>query len=394
MANQSVQIKLLGGFEVIVSGKVMLPRLQQSKKTRQLLEYLILKQGKSATHEELLANIWIDRNSINPATALRTLLHRYRCMVDESGITALENSVITSRGGYCWNTNLSCEIDVLEMERLTKEADWTKDTAKKQDLLSRAVDMYTGPLLPASEGENWVVGKAAYYRDIYLGSLYNLVDMLKAQQDYSRIVQICRKALDVEPLDERINAELMVALSQTGRGEDAFLQYQHHGVIGRERQGESARTEYERLMRAGERTETDIDKIQQYLLSGQRLSGAYVCDYAVFAEIFELQRRLLQRYNTTMFMVLLSLSDNESKSALSLESTMNKLNAIVRANTRNGDTICRYSSTQYILLMPATTYDTAGMAMERIKQLFYEQCMDTAITLSYKLRPLDISKEY
>lgn len=80
-----VQINLFGGLEVLADGKPVLEQLRQSRKTDLFLEYLILRRGRPVPHEELLGALWSDRESRNPATALRTLLHRYRRIVQTEG---------------------------------------------------------------------------------------------------------------------------------------------------------------------------------------------------------------------------------------------------------------------------------------------------------------------
>ena len=86
MSQTKIKIKMFGNFEIIVNGNVVLSQLRQAKKTCQFLEYLILKKDRAVPHEELLEMLWSDKENRNPATALRTLLHRYRSLVDESGL--------------------------------------------------------------------------------------------------------------------------------------------------------------------------------------------------------------------------------------------------------------------------------------------------------------------
>ena len=204
MEKHAVHINMLGTFEILVNGMTVLPKLQQSKKTRQLLEYLILKQGKNATHQELLENLWADQRSSNPATALRTLLHRYRSMVDEQNIPELSSSVITYRGGYSWNQNLDCTVDAFRMEQLISHAS-SAPQSKKESLLRQALDIYKGPLLPDSADEPWVVTRAAYFHDLYIGALFDYINRLKKRNAHAEIIKTCRKALAVEPLEERIS---------------------------------------------------------------------------------------------------------------------------------------------------------------------------------------------
>ena len=112
-----IQINLFGGLEVLADGKPVLQQLRQSRKTDLFLEYLILRRGRPVPHEELLGALWSDRESRNPATALRTLLHRYRRIVQTEGLDPLEHSVLTMRGYYQWNAEMErCTVDVYVFE--------------------------------------------------------------------------------------------------------------------------------------------------------------------------------------------------------------------------------------------------------------------------------------
>ena len=87
--NMQVRINLFGGLKFYADGKQVLGQLRKSRKTDLFLEYLILQRGRPVPHAELLSALWSDRESGNPATALRTLLHRYRKQIEQEDIYVL-----------------------------------------------------------------------------------------------------------------------------------------------------------------------------------------------------------------------------------------------------------------------------------------------------------------
>ena len=226
MGSARIKIKMFGNFEIVVNGNVVLGQLRQAKKTCLFLEYLILKKDRPVTHEELLDMLWSEKDSANPATALRTLLHRYRSLVEQSGIEELRDSILTTRGSYQWNPNLDCEVDVFEFERLCFEAQ-QPDVSNRERIEKylQVINLYTGPLLSNSADEIWVVPKSVYYHDMYLESIFALIDLLKQEEEHNIIVQVCRKAMDVDLFDERLHLELMMALVKTGKKREALSQY-------------------------------------------------------------------------------------------------------------------------------------------------------------------------
>jgi DNA-binding SARP family transcriptional activator len=399
MPEAKIKIKMFGSFEMVVRGNVVLSQLRQAKKTCQLLEYLILKKDRPVPHEELLEMLWSDKENRNPATALRTLLHRYRALVGQSGLPELSNSILTVRGAYQWNPDLDCEIDVFEFERLCQEA--RSPGMAKRDSIERYMQMlalYTGPLLTNSAEEMWVVPKSVYYHDLFLESVFAMLDLLKAEEEYDTVVQVCRKAMDVDMFDERLHLELMMALVKTGKKREALSQYYfatdlQYKQLGIQPSGE-IRAVYKLIVQADQEMEADIEKVQGMLEEDSDSYGAFVCQYEIFKEIYQLQRRMLERYNGTMFLALLTVSNTSEErfDNLVLDNIMKRLLNVAQTNLRRGDTISRYSAMQYVVLLPSVTYETGRVVMDRIKKEFYNEYVKSSVVLTYKLRPLYINK--
>jgi len=399
MANTKIKIKMFGNFEILVNGNVVLTQLRQAKKTSQFLEYLILKKDRAVPHEELLEMLWSDKENRNPATALRTLLHRYRSLVEQSGLPELEDSILTARGAYQWNSNLDCEIDVFEFERLCQEA--RTPGMSNRECIERYLQMlqiYTGPLLTNSAEEMWVVPKSVYYHDLFLESVFTLLDLLKVEEEYDVIVQVCRKAMDVDMFDERLHLELMMALVKTGKKREALSQYYfatdlHYKQLGIQPSGE-IRAVYKLIVQADQEMEADIEKVQNMLEEDKDGHGAFVCEYEIFKEIYQLQRRMLERYNGTMFLALLTISNTYEQrfDNLVLDNIMKQLLHVSQTNLRRGDTISRYSVMQYVILLPSVTYEMGRLVLDRIKKAFYNEYVKSSVVLTYKLRPLCINK--
>ncbi len=397
MEKKKVNISMLGKFEITVGGEVVLYQLKQSRKTRLFLEYLILKNGREATQSELLDVLWAENESANPSTALRTLLHRYRSLVEQSGIDELKDSIITNRRAYQWNPDLECVVDVFELERLCNEA--RRGTLSDRERIERymqVVDLYAGPLLPSSSDEMWVVPKSVYYHDMYLSAVFALIDLLKADEGYDQIVRVSRRALEIDIYDERLNLELMMALVKTGKNREALSQYQFTSDLHYKQLGiqppEEIRALYKTIIKNDQEMEADIDDIQVGIENEDETKGAFVCEYEIFKDIYQLQRRMIERYNSTMFIALLTISNTYDVpfDPLVLDSIMKKLLDITRLSLRRGDTISRYSSMQYVILLPSINYETGKMVMERVKRVFYNSYVKSSVMLTYKLKPLNV----
>jgi len=399
MGNAKIKIKMFGNFEILVNGHVVLTQLRQSKKTCLFLEYLIMKENNAATHSELLDALWGDKESGNPATALRTLLHRYRSLVEQSGIPELADSIITSRGSYQWNPALDCEVDVFEFKRLCQEARQT--TIPTRDRIERylkLLSLYTGPLLSNTADELWVVPKSVFYHDLFLESIFSLIDLLKLEEEYDMIVQVCRRVMDVDMFDERLHLELMMGLVKAGKKREALSQYYfatdlHYKQLGVQPSDE-IRAVYKLIVQADQEMEVDIEKVQAMLEEDEEDYGAFVCEYEIFKEIYQLQRRMVERYNSTMYLALLTISNTYELNfdSMVLENVMKHLLEVACKNLRRGDTISRYSAMQYVVLLPAVSDESGKKVVERVKNQFYAMQVKSSVMLTCKLRPLCVNK--
>lgn len=400
MSNATIKIQLLEKFEILINGQVALEKIYNSKKTRDFLAYLILRKDKAVPHSELFETLWLEDENANPENALRTLLYRFRNFLDKNNIPELKESIITNRGTYQWNPELDCEIDVFKFEQLYKEAhsDLLPDHERIK-LYKQAMNIYSGDLLPVSAGESWVIPKSVYYHDLFLKNAFELIDLLKLENQHQEIVQVCKTALDIDLFEDRLHMELIQALMQTGKNRAALTQYQATSDLYYKQLGiapsENIRSLYKNIIRIGQDMEVDIQRIQRNIDEEDESHGAFVCEYEIFKSIYHLQNRLLERSGGAFFIALLTLNStyNEVFEPLVLDYIMKQLLIIAQKNLRRGDTIARYSSMQYIIMLPMVNYETGKMAMERVKKAFYKENIKSTVMLNYKLRPLGQIKD-
>ena len=140
--SEKVRITLFNGFGIYMDDKPILDSLSNTRKTKLFLCYLLLNKDKPISHRELFELLWSGEDYANPGTALRTLLYRYRALVEASSIDALENSIISRRGAYQWNPDLDVSIDIYEFEDAVEQANAIEDddeTRKKQLMHARVV---------------------------------------------------------------------------------------------------------------------------------------------------------------------------------------------------------------------------------------------------------------
>lgn len=395
MNNSAIKIRMFGKFEIKVNEESVLEASLNSKKTSNLLAYLILNCHKQVSHTELFDLLWPNEESDNPGTALRTLLYRFRNNVEKSNISELENAIITYRGTYQWNLGIDCSIDVFDFSKLCEEASNIKLSVENRiKLYNEAIYLYTGNLLPNVSEEYWVVPKSVYYHDLYIKVVLDLIGLLKGLNRSEEIVDVCRSAMNFDLFDERIHLELILALSALGKNREALAQYNYTTDLYYKQLGikpsEDICALYKKIINTEHKMEDDLEEIQNKIEGTDRHEGAFVCEYEIFKDIYQLQKRLIERNGGTFFIGLITINSTSSDNinASELDNVMEKILQISKQSLRKGDTIARFSKLQYVILLPCVSYEGGKKVMERIKRNYYTKYNDASTMLIYKIRPL------
>jgi len=223
------------------------------------------------------------------------------------------------------------------------------------------------------------------------------VKILRQKKQHDSIIRVCRQALDVDNFSEQLHMYLMAALIETKRNNEALVQYKYATHLQYRYLGvqpsEAMQEFYKQIVNAGRTLEFNLEAIQSELMESENQTGAFVCEYEVFKEIFNLQIRNLERLKTTMFLALIMISDMNGQALDSMRqaNVMNGLMEILRRNLRKGDAITHFSPTMLALLLPTVDYKTARLVLERVKKLFYSNYPNSEMRFDYRVGPLKSS---
>lgn len=391
---ERITIHMLGRFEVIVGEQRIDQRLRKSTKGWTLVKYLLLHMGEEVPFYELYEVLWPNEESTNPENALKTLISRMRAFLSKCS-PELGDCIVTNHGAYGWNSEIDCQVDIVEFEGLCRQTEHVEALdAQSREWFDQMLALYVGDLLPGPAQEAWAVSRAVTLHNLYIRSVHRYLDLLKAGTEYADIVRVCRKALEIDPFDERLHIDLMDALVHTKRNNEAMLQYKHAANLHLRYLGlqppEGIQEFYKHITSAGQMLDQNLEDIRTELNEDDSGRGAFVCEYSVFKEIYHLQMRNLERLGATMFVALLMVScaDGATLPPIKLEEVIGDLLRVMAASLRRGDTVARYNATQYALLLPNVNYDTGRMVMERIKAAFYKTYPDSTIVCTYRLGPV------
>ena len=390
----TIRIQMMDHFLLYIDEKKTDQLAAKSKKGAALLQYLILNEGAPVPNQTLLNALWDEEKSTNPENALKTLVSRLRVLLNQID-PRLGACIVSDRGAYHWECIDGMVIDLYEIDRLfTRLDEETFSDEEKERIFQQLIELYVGDLLQHSEQNEWALGKATLMHNKYIEAVYAYIELLKRQGRNPDIVSVCRRALDIDSFDDRLHMELMTALVHINRTGEALAQYKHVVQLNYRYLGvkpsENLQEFYKQIVSAGKTLDFNLEAIRSELRESGERRGAFVCEYAVFKEIFNLQMRNLERLGATMFLAIIMISpyNEEDMDSMRQDNIMSGLLEILRKNLRKGDTITRFAPNIFALLLPTVNYSTGGIVLERIKGAFYRNYPNSNIAFNYRVGPL------
>lgn len=394
----SIYVTMLGRFDILVDGSSALSCLNNSAKSILLLKYFLFNRGKPMAVTDLIGIFWSEPDkSTNPENALKTMISRIRSSLAKAS-PSLKNCILSEKKSYMWNPAFECTVDAFLFEDLYKELQEESEFyGNVRDKYIRALDLYGGDLSYSSIDEDWIASRSMYLHHLYLRIVYRFIELLKAESDYEMIIHVCRIALDIDTFDERLNLELMNALKQGGQNSAALMQYRHitsayYKYLGID-PSEKLLSFYRSLIKTDLTHEADINSIRQELMLSDESqdSGAFVCDYSIFRDIYQLQMRNMERQKDKMFLALASVIQTlgDPLSPLVMDGIMRGLLDILKRCLRKGDTIARYSPSQYAILLPMINHSSRQVVFGRIKKLFFKKFSGGNVTISLQFGAIE-----
>ncbi len=391
-----LQLKLLGSFRIEADGEENFGELlERSPRGLLLLQYLLVSHGQRVSAETLTKVMWPKQDSAHPESALKTLISRLRTMMKQIS-PALEACLLTTRGGYRWETQPGVTVDLEEFEQLAHRLSGHMDEREETwASFQRMLELYTGPLLSDQEVQPWLLERRDELYQSYLAVLDEAMTLLESKGRYDTALSICREAMDAAPGSGALHLRLLRQLTHAGRDSEAVKQLQLSTAIVRSQpQLENANTlldtYYRQLMQVNRDIHQSVHALRRDLLDSGANTGALICDQAVFRTIFEIERRSMERTGT-MFLLGIAMLTGLEESPLQLDTTMQGLMNLLVQKLRRGDTITRLNATQLGLLLTNANDSAASTIIERLKRCFYERFPAVDCTLSIAIIPLNIA---
>lgn len=218
-----IHLRLLGDLQ-IVSGQE-LPLAVSARKCKALLAVLARPPGQRHTREKLATLLWPDAADGQARANLRQALRSLRKLLPEPGVVSEGDVVFLDATGMT--------VDVVLFDRLVEEG--------TPAALAEAVALYRGEFLEGlvlreEAFLEWVDAERAELRERAGAAMSALLDHYAETARNDQAVQIARRLLTLDPLQEEIQRRLIQLYAQQGRRSATVEQYRRcRDILRRER---------------------------------------------------------------------------------------------------------------------------------------------------------------
>ncbi|HEX3027025.1 MAG TPA: BTAD domain-containing putative transcriptional regulator [Clostridia bacterium] len=390
--SEPISVTMFGEFTVKTGGRVLTDRFGRAKRIRNLLEYLIANRNGDSSQEKLIEVLWGDTECRDPANALKNLVYRLRNLM---GTPDGMDYIIFRHNTYAWNNELPCVVDIEEFKKAWEQGRRAEGESEKLKAFYRAAELYQGEFLPGSSMQDWVVRMSTGFAGMFLEGVNEICRIYAAREEYEKIVEICQRAMKTNPYAESLHEKMIWAYLRSGDRQRAVFQYEYSSGFFYDKLGvklsDRIGSAVYKTARSLKGLETDMVVIKKDLRESDEVNGAYFCDYEQFRSAYHVMARICGRTGASVFLALLTVAPSGKKSPdnQKVSEAMQTLKGAIVSSLRKSDLVARFSSTQFILMMPSLTYENGKMVLERILRKYDQTGNIRGITVFTRLNPLE-----
>ena len=227
-AEPLLTIRLFEPLRVQLGDRPPIDEFYPRRKAKALFVYLYLNRGRQISKYELLADLWPEAEHADPGRVKHTVLVLRAAL--EGQRPAAGWRVILERGGsYTFNIAAPRYCDVEDFEAhlvAAQRARHAGDTQLALQHYRRCIELHSGAFLAEFRYDDWAAVEIARQQELFLQALEQAARLEGADGNYSRAIDLLRRATLEDPLHESSYSELMRYLWLEGRRTEALRTYQ------------------------------------------------------------------------------------------------------------------------------------------------------------------------
>ncbi len=374
-----LQVKMFGNFSVLYDSVSVIDGKSKGNKVVSLLKYFLCHKNTMISQTHLLKELLISDDDFNAISILKNIVYRLRKMFDAVGID--KSCIIYRKNAYGFFPDFEVDIDVHKFEELVEEihnAD-IKENTKIFNTCLKAMELYKGDFLPFSE-ELWVAEYSIKYKNMFTFCLRTAFRIVSESGEYIKLSSHLKNGIALFPYDDDIACMHIYALYKLNLKKDAIREYDRITEILYNDLGISPSaklTELHMEITSGlNNTAHSMDDVRASIAEGEYKHGAYYCNLAVFSNIYSFVVRHMQRSGQSIYLMLCTISLTDGTAPAKGEELTKAAEsfhkAVIKA-CRRGDVYTRYSSAQFLIMLPEINRENCDVVAQRIRANYYKQ---------------------
>ena len=222
VAEGGICVRTLGTFELVINARPVLR--WRAGKARNLLQFLLLHQGRTISRDKLYESLWPDWAWSTNSSSLKVAVHMLRQILADHDVPqptspgASSLALKTDEVGYRLEAQ-NLWIDFEDFEDLIDRGHALQagsDSDGALALYRQAVALYQGEFLPGVH-LHWADERREWLRSRLLCALEFIIEAELAVGDRLGAISSCGKMLEADPLHERAYQALILVHGQLGQ---------------------------------------------------------------------------------------------------------------------------------------------------------------------------------
>ncbi len=397
MKKTNIYVKTLGGFGISCNDKRIMLGRNKGSKYIQLISRVCIAGEEGVSKEELQEDIYSDdlnaKSNLN--NSLNNLIYQFRKIAEKAGIP--EGKIISFAGGnYFTDSDLKVETDAVLFNKYILDGRQETDSDKKMKLYRKAFELYEGDFLPELDELYWISRRAEEYRTLYEECVDYLANTYRSRGMYEEMAEIYHTAAAIDKDCEWQVGEID-AQRLNGNYKLAYTLYEEMIRYYAEELGISPTENMQRCYQKLQ--DSAFSESEDYSEFGKNQSPIkddnnstddgtpYECLFPEMSASYHILSRNMERHGLTVFLMLLTIADYEGKEIKQeekAEKRMESLRTAINETLRHGDAFCKYSRTQYLILLTGTGVEECMLVHRRLQDRLKELAGPRA-SLNYRV---------
>lgn len=376
--NEPIRVTAFSSFVMEYGGRRIVINKQHGSQFELLLQMLLHFKEQGVSRAMLKDALFADREVEDEQHALRNLIYNVKRRLQTSGLPDV-NYITQKKGVYYWTESIPVVEDARMLETHYRAAQETADPKKQIRELEAAYRLYTGPFLGGWNSISWIAQESRHYHDLFRECVMKLIELFRAAQDYKKLYDVALYAAKVDPFSQWESAmlEAMIALGNYDGAQDLYDETVEKYV---HEYGKRTSANVQELIRKlNDHMLYPLDEINEIQNKLTRPAsdngGGYYCSFSSFQEAYRTVERTMERFGDKAFLMLCTLVDskgNPMKESAKKDELSERLGQVVVTSVRHSDTVTRYGTGQYLVLLVNTTRENCSIVERRITQNFMQ----------------------